>query len=150
MSATMTIEQKANEAVKRVQQAPADVELRVTRRIEIGHVIQQGDIYVHRVPDSHSRGELIGKGKVQIALGTGNGARHYAEGDDIEVYDGVSLPEWVTAPGGVDAKEITGPLIVASSKLLIPHPEHPHHQLPNGTYQVTYQYDPRTMKRVTD
>ena len=136
-------------AIERVTVAPADTEVRITRRIEIGHCVMQGDIYIHRVEESHPTGELIGKGMVQIALGTGNGARHVAEGQ-VEVYKGEQLPEWVKPLAMVEAKEITGPVILAHDTFAITHPEHPHHQLPAGKYQVTYQFNPKTMKRVVD
>ena len=147
MTATVTAE-KTMKAIKQVQHAPADDKKRITRRIEIGHCIHQGDVYCHRVDDNHPKGKRIGDTAVQIALGTGNGARHVAEG--AEVYQGVKLPNWVTPPMDVEASEITGPVIVASESFLITHPEHAAHQLPAGAYQVTYQYDPRTMRRVAD
>lgn len=149
MSANITIEQKTQEAIKQVQLAPADEGKRITRRIEIGHCVHQGDCYIHRVEDTHRRGKRIGKDSVQIALGVGNGARHVAEGE-VEVYEGAQLPSWVKPPMDVDAGEITGPVIVASKSFLVTHPEHARHQLPAGTYQVTYQYDPKTMRRVAD
>lgn len=137
------------ETIKAIQEAPADENLRITRRIEIGHCVQQGDIYLFRVPDSHPRGKQIGKGSVQIALGTGNGARHMAEGD-VEVFEGTQLPDGVTSPEGVEPMELCGPRIVAAKTWRVPHPEHPHHQLPAGHYQTVYQFDPRTMRRVAD
>ena len=146
---TTTLEQKTAKAIEQVQQAPADEDKRITQRIEIGHCIHQGDVYLHRVEDGHRRGKRIGKGTVQIALGTGNGARHVAEGD-VEVYQGTQLPEWVKPPMDVEAAEIIGPVIVASEAFLVTHPEHADHRLPAGTYQTTYQYDPKTMRRVAD
>lgn len=146
---TGTLEQKTADAIQQVQKAPADAGKRITRRIEIGHCVHQGDVYVHRVEDSHKRGKRIGKDAVQIALGVGNGARHVAEGS-VEVYEGVKLPEWVSPPMDVSTSEITGPLIVASEAFDVTHPEHAGHRLPAGVYQVTYQYDPKTMKRVAD
>lgn len=137
------------ETIKAIQEAPADENMRITRRIEIGHCVQQGDVYCFRVADDHQRGKQIGKGSVQIALGTGNGARHIAEGE-VKVFTGVKLPECVTAPMHVEPGEITGPVVVATKAWHITHPEHPHHRLPAGTYQVCYQYDPRTMRRVAD
>ena len=95
------------------------------------------------------RGEQIGKGCVQIALGTGNGARHVAEGA-VKVYRGTKLPPGVTVPAGVSESEILGPVVVAEETFRITHPEHPHHRLPAGTYQTTYQIDMRTMRRVVD
>lgn len=148
MTATLT-KNTTNEAIQKIQQSPADINKRITRRIEIGHCVHQGDIYVHRVDDNHPRGKRIGKDSVQVALGAGNGARHIAEGK-VEVYEGKTLPEWVQAPMEVEAIEITGPVIVANESWLLTHPEHAHHQLPAGTYQVTYQYDPKTMRRVQD
>lgn len=137
------------EAVERIGNAECDTDIRTTRRIEIGHAIQQGDVYVHRVPDSHPHGKRIGKGTVQVALGTGNGARHCAEGA-VEVFEGTSLPEGVAAPMDVEAAEIIGPVVLAREAWTLTHPEHPHHRMPAGVYQVTYQYDPKTMRRVQD
>ncbi|MGD0656359.1 MAG: hypothetical protein ABSA16_18655 [Thermoguttaceae bacterium] len=137
------------EAVKHVEAAKPEIDIRVIRRIEIGHAIQQGDVYLHRVPDNFPHGEQIGAESVQVALGTGNGARHMAEGA-VKVYKGVRLPDTVRAPLNVQPHEVTGPVVVASDTWNLTHPEHPHHCLPAGTYQVTYQYDPMTMRRVQD
>lgn len=137
------------DAVRQVEQAPADDNLRITRRIEVGHCVQQGDLYVFRVPDNHPRGSQVGAGKVQVALGSGNGARHVAEGD-VRVFAGVCLPDGVTAPLTAEPGEIAGPVVVAGGPWHLTHPEHPHHRLPAGTYQVTYQFDPHTMRRVQD
>ena len=127
-----------------------DVELRVTRRIEIGSAVQQGEVYIHCVADDHPRGEPIGVGSVQIAMGAGNGARHVAEGDGLMVFRGKQMPDDVRVSEDVEPEEMLGPVIAAPNKCRITHPEHPHHQLPVGTYQVTYQYDPNTMRRVID
>jgi hypothetical protein len=137
------------EDVQKIEQAPADTDIRITRRIEIGSVIQQGDVYLHRVADTHHRGEQIGVESVQIALGTGNGARHVAEGA-VKAFRGTKLPPNVVAPMDVDEAEILGPVVLADDTWHLTHPEHPHHRLPPGTYQTTYQYDPHTMRRVQD
>ena len=137
------------EAVQVIERVEADTEIRVMRRMEIGSAAQQGDLYVHRLPDDWARGKRIGKGSVQVALGTGNGARHIAEGA-VEVYEGTLLPPGVSAPMKVEWREICGPVIVAREPWTLTHPEHPHHRLPEGTYGVTYQYDPKTMRRVAD
>lgn len=137
------------EKIKEIGDAQADTELRITRRIEIGHAIQQGDLYVFRVSDNHPRGKQIGKGCVQVAMGTGNGARHVAEGS-ISAFVGKKLPDDVKPPMDVEAEEILGPVVFASEPWFLTHPEHPHHRLPAGTYQVTYQFDPHTMRRVVD
>ena len=44
----------------------------------------------------------------------------------------------------------TGPVVVASEPFVLEHPEHAHHALPAGTYQVTYQWDEAAMARVAD
>lgn len=137
------------EAVKAMDAVVPDTEVRVVRRIEIGSAIQQGDVYLFRVPDNHPKGKQIGKGKKQIAVGTHTGARHVVEGS-VLVYEGVALPEGVKPPMDVEAREICGPVIVAEDAFSLVHPEHAHHQLPAGTYQTTYQLDLRTMKRVVD
>jgi hypothetical protein len=137
------------EAVRVVEASAADPEVRIIRRIEVGQAIQQGDVYLHSVADDHSRGKQIGIESVQIALGTGNGARHVAEGA-VRVYAGTTLPPGVSAPDNVAASEICGPMVVADEPWTLTHPEHPHHRLPAGSYQTTYQYDAQTMRRVQD
>jgi hypothetical protein len=137
------------EAVRVVEASAADPEVRVVRRIEVGQAIQQGDVYLHRVADDHPRGKQVGIESVQIALGTGSGARHVAEGA-VRVYAGTTLPPGVSAPANVGDREICGPMVIADEPWTLTHPEHPHHRLPAGSYQTTYQYDSQTMRRVQD
>lgn len=144
----MDTKNAAVEAVEKVTRAPADPEVRVTRRIEVGHAIHQGDVYVHRVADSHPRGKP--RGSRQVALGTAIGSRHVAEGDDVEVFEGERLPDGVKAPKDVPDEAILGPVVVAPRGFVLTHPEHAHHELPGGTYQVTYQADLQTMRAVAD
>lgn len=141
--------QTMEQAVKQVTQSKADAEVRVIRRMEIGSAIQQGDIYLHRLPDDVRTGKLLHQGRAQVALGSNMGARHVADGE-IEVYEAKSLPHGVKAPMDVDAREVMGPIIKAKKAFSLTHPEHAHFKLPKGTYGVTYQYDPRTMRRVAD
>lgn len=137
------------EAVRKVTESKPDTELRVTRRMEIGTAVQQGDIYLHRLPAEAAVGKLLSKGQAQVALGSNMGARHVAEGE-IEVFEAVALPPGVAAPPNVADREIMGPVIKAKKPFRLTHPEHAHHELPEGTYGVTYQFDPRTMQRVQD
>ena len=136
------------EAVKKIENAPADTEVRNVKKITVGQAIQQGDIYIHRVSERHSRGKALGKNSVQVALGVGNGARHMACGK-ISVFEGCFLPNGVGIPD-VDASVLCGPVIVAEGPWMLTHPEHAHFAMPAGTYQTTYQYDPKTMRRVQD
>ena len=141
--------QTMEQAVQSVAQSKADREVRVIRRMEVGSAIQQGDIYLHRLPDDAKTGKLIHKGRAQVALGSNMGARHVAEGE-IEVFEATQLPAGVSAPMNVEAREIMGPVIKAKEDFSLTHPEHAHFKLPKGMYGVTYQYDPRTMRRVVD
>lgn len=141
---------EAMEAVAKVQQSVPDTDVRITRRIEIGHCIQQGHVYTHRVDEAHPRGALIGTGTCRIDLGGGRMSPHTVEGD-VDVYEGIALPSWVRLPDGVEAKDILGPVIVARGEFREIHNEHQHHIVKQaGTYQVTDQIDIRTMRRVKD
>ena len=139
------------EAVARVSESTPDAEVRVLRRIEVGQVIHQGDVYVHRIADDAPRGKEMGTR--QVAVGDTQGSRHVAEGD-VSVFEGDALPEWFEAPGwlgGAPPESIfLGPVVVAESAWTLTHPEHAHHRLPAGVYQVTYQADARARARMAD
>jgi len=122
---------------------------RMVKKMDVGQAIMQGDVYLIRVADDWPRGDQIGEKSVQIALGSSNGARHMATGP-VQAFKGKQLPNGFTAPQGVDSAELLGPVVVASRPWTLTHPEHPHHALPAGTYQVTYQVDLMTMRRVQD
>lgn len=115
---------------------------RIVDKFEVGKVAMQGDIYLHMVPANHKHGERTTSN--QLAIGTGMGSRHCAEGEEIEIYEGTTAPEWA------DPGIFLGNCIVAKSPLKITHPEHAHHLLPPGTYQVTHQMDLRTRQRVLE
>jgi hypothetical protein len=136
-------------AVSRIGRAKRDAKCRVLRTLGVGQAVQQGDVYVHRVNADWWHGKQIGEGAVQVALGTGNGARHMAEGP-VKVYAGTDLPPGMRAPQNVAIAEVCGPVIIATGEWSLTHPEHPHFRLPAGAYQVTYQYDAQTMRRVQD
>jgi len=122
-------------------------ELRDNSDIKIGEVIHQGDVYLHAVADTHPRGELLGTR--QVAVGNTVGARHIVEGN-VKVYAGVKYPNWVKDPEGSQPNAILGPVVVVESEAVLTHPDHAHHTLRVGLYQVTYQYNPRTMRTVQD
>lgn len=129
----------------------ADQDVRVCRRIEIGRVAaHQGDVYVHRVADDQPRGKPWGT--KQVAVGNQVGARHVAEGEDVHVYAGDPSSAAALMPKFSDDQReaCLGPVVVAKSEWTLTHPEHAHHRLPAGTYQVTYQWDAQTMARVAD
>lgn len=140
--------QELTQAIEAISQAPSDVKVRITRRIEVGQAIHQGDVYVHRVPDFHPRGKPTGER--QVAVGTTVGARHVAEGEAVIVHEGRQYPEGFTAPPDMEENEMLGPVVKSTEAWTLTHPEHAHHRLPAGTYQVTYQLDPQTRRRVLD
>lgn len=137
--------------IGRIEKHAPETETRVARRMEIGVVSHQGDVYVHRVADDHPHGQSIGTR--QVAVGNTQGARHVAEGD-VDVLEGKQLPPTFQPPTwlrGQDPEPIfLGPVVVARSTWTLTHPEHAHHRMPAGTYQVTYQADARARARVAD
>ena len=134
----------------RIREVPVDGDVRVARRLEIGSAVQQGDLYLLYVPTDHPHGDkVIGSGVVQVALGTNTGARHMVEGD-VTVYEGSKLPDYVKVLEGIDPKEVMGYFIEARKNFMLTHPEHPHHSLPAGCYQVIHQIDMVTQRRVVD
>lgn len=131
-----------------ITDAPVVHAVRDCRDLQIGQCVHQGDIYLHRVPDSHPRGALLGTRK--LAVGQGEGSNHMAEGDGVSVYAGVAAPKGFSAPDGIDVQDLLGPVVVADADWLNTHTTHAHHQLGCGTFQVTYQADLLTMRRVVD
>lgn len=140
--------QNAADAVEAITKAKPDAEVRVCRRIEIGRAIHQGDCYLHRVAEDHPRGKQLGTR--QVAVGTTIGSRHIVEGDGVAVFTGAKLPDGFTVPRGLQESDLLGPVVVADEPFTLTHPEHAHHKLPRGVYQVTYQADLVSMRRVAD
>lgn len=136
------------EAVAKVAEHPADAKVRVTRRIEIGSVVHQGDVYIVRVADNFPRGNELGTR--QVAVGNTIGSRHIAEGVGVTVYAGTQLPNFVKAPEWCRAGDMQGPVVVATATWTLTHPEHAHHQIPAGTFCVINQADFATRQRVQD
>lgn len=132
---------EAHEQIERLAKTNAVPEVRKVRAIEVGKVVRQGDIYLHRVEPTHLKGKR--RKDRQLALGNTMGSRHVAEGS-AECFEGVQLPSWC------DERTFLGPLIKSEKRFTISHPEHAHVELPAGTYQVTHQMDARTMERVRD
>lgn len=145
---------KIEEAIESVAKAPFENDVRITRRIEIGQAIMQGDVLLHRVPNDWPRGKALGTR--QVAVGEGVGSRHVAVGD-VNVFEGQKLPDHVKPPFDGAERMMLGPVIVADETSTEPsfrleHPVHPNHVLPREgcTYQVTYPIDGHTQKRVRD
>jgi len=137
----------SGEAFAAEAQRASDAAVRVARRLECGTAIHQGDVYVHAVAADHPRGAA--QGTRQVAVGQTVGARHIAEGP-VQVYAGVALPPGVVAPAWTTEAALLGPVVIATGPWTLTHPEHAHHALPAGVYQVTYQADYQTRQRVSD
>jgi hypothetical protein len=146
-----TQELQASEAISKVNEAPADAEIRVLRRWFPGDPpIQQGDVYLHPVPLDWARGKL--RSSSQIADGTSVGSRHIVHGADL--YEGTKLPPGCTLPEGARMEDILGPVIVGrvGESPELQHPKHAWHQFPleNCAAQVTYPFDFTTRRREQD
>jgi len=135
--------QSLEEALGIIFSSVPDHAVRVIDKMEVGDVVHQGDVYLHRVPSDHPRGALLGTRK--LAIGQGEGSNHFANGDDVCVYAGVKLPDWV-----VDDAQLLGPLVEVPKTWRNTHTTHAHNVLPAGTIQVTYQLDFVTRQRVAD
>lgn len=150
---------KMIETVEKIASTTPDAEVRACRRIEVGHAVHQGDVYLHRVADAHPRGAELGTR--QVAVGTTVGSRHVAEGEGVKVYAGAKVPpsvdKWLASKAGGQVEDkaafraaVLGPVVVATGPWALTHPEHAHHSLPAGCWQVTYQVDETTGERVRD
>lgn len=141
--------------------AMADREPRVHNIVRAGEVVPQGDCNLHRVASIESRSELEqalqqewpdlvlgGVGEettdLQLVPGTTPGSRHTIRAADAAILT-------IYSPAD-DASDLVGPLIVASGRFVVEHPEHASHSLPAGTWQVIYQrdYGVEMMARVAD
>lgn len=132
------------EAVGRVEAAAQkpNEEKRVVTSIEIGCAVRQGDIYLTRIPDGAARGKELQDR--QLAPGTSQGSRHVVAGEGVRVFAAAG-PRPELARGA-----LLGPIVVAEQTFTVTHPEHAHFELPAGTYQCSFQMDPRTLARVED
>lgn len=135
--------EEAQEIVEREAKENATSSIRRIEKMEVGKVVRQGDIYIHRVDDGHPKGALASSR--QLVRGRSNGSRHVAEAP-AEVYAGELAPLWYNRR----LTPLLGPCIVSPDRFVITHPEHAHVELPAGTYQITYQADARTNAQVVD
>lgn len=142
---------EAHQEIETVAKANAKPETRDGRGMKIGQGGRQGDIYVYRVPDDWPRGKRTENR--QLAIGQSVGSRHIAAGD-VEIYEGQKAPEFirfVNSASGAEIPALIGPLIlVKSTEFAGTHPEHAHFLLDPGTYQIVYQMDARSFRRVED
>lgn len=126
---------------KIVQSAENNIEdVRFIKSMKVGQIVRQGDIYIHKVDDTHPHGGRCGR---QLAQGSSKGSRHIAE-SPAECFTGTQKP--TTCEDAV----FLGPLVKSPHRFLISHPEHADISLSGGCYQITHQMDVRTQARVRD
>lgn len=142
MSTTTLTATQAHDRIA-AKAATPDRAVRDCTRLKIGEVARQGDLYLHRVEDAHSRGKATTNR--QLALGNTQGSRHVAEAPAL-VFEGTTLPAWC------EAGTFLGPCVVVppGKTATVSHPEHAHMELGEGTWQVTHQMDARSRERVQD
>lgn len=133
-------------AEAREQVAQAAVKKQDVRRVESmekGDVVRQGDVYLVRIEDGAGVGAE--RKNNQLAPGVSKGSRHILSGP-ATTYEPVGVPSGC----GISDTALLGPVVVASDRVVVTHPEHAHIDLPAGKYQCLYQMDARTQRRVQD
>jgi hypothetical protein len=107
------------------EMAAAEVsEERFVRVMQIGDVVRQGDLYLERAAEL-SPSKLLNT--QQLAPGTTQGSRHVAVG--------------ATVYAAESKDPLMGPVVVASERWCLAHPEHANISMPSGTYRARYQRD---------
>jgi hypothetical protein len=102
---------------------------RFVRTMKIGQWFAQGDLDIVRISKKDfdtSRGKKTSER--QLAPGTTKGSRHTTDGN-VLVYT------------NKDHDALRGPVINATSRWNVRHPEHANVSLPQGYYRIDYQRD---------
>lgn len=116
--------------------------------IEINKFIRQGDVYLVRINDEIQSKLSTWANGTQVAEGTTLGSRHIVS-SNVKVMRTEETDQTKSSPNR-DKANVVGPVIVATKRFVLSHPEHCHFDLPAGTYQVLYQVDAKTLERVLD
>lgn len=132
---------KALEMLEKLAKKNKNTKPRDFTKIEVGEIGQQGDIYVHRVPEGFQYGEE--QASRQLAVGSTQGSRHMAVGK-LKVFTSMQAP-----PSAI-SRALLGPVVVAEGPWKIEHPEHATHLYSAGVYAVVHQMDENTQQRVQD
>ena len=140
---TMTIEKAYNE-IKTYAANPLG-DMRVLDEIPVGYHVRQGDVYVERL-ESFDKSQYHVTGNRQLAPGATRGSRHTVS-DSVTVWEPNVKTEVVWQNNGFT---MLGPVVESKERFTIAHPDHADFSVPGGCYQISYQIDPVTMKRVLD
>jgi hypothetical protein len=140
MTETLTID-KLIEKIENEAETTKVAKDRYFPLMNVGEIVRQGDIYIHKVEDKHPHGDE--RSDRQLAQGFSQGSRHIAE-SPCRVYEG-------TTPAKSSVGQVfLGPFIQSDCEFTISHPQHANVTLGAGSYQVTHQLDIKTLKRVID
>ena len=119
---------------------------RVVEAIKTGQWARQGDVYIVAIDPAEVENWKPTDNR-QLAHGETAGSRHTVD----------SSVTVLANPGGYTTQVISrgvarllGPQIQAKDRFTVSHPEHADISLPAGNYQVCFQCDPQTQKRVQD
>lgn len=128
--------------------AEEDQRVRYHNIVKENEAVPQGDVYLVRIADMKEGRKALERmlserwsgfkfGKIgqvttvrQLVSDNTMGSRHVVEGDGVTIFG-----------RSHEAHALEGPVIVADSRFTLAHPEHAHHSIPEGTYQVIYQRD---------
>ena len=130
-----TAEQAMSKIEASAQECSADQREDFIRTIGPKQAVRQGDVLLILANPHVKTGKPLGTR--QVAVGATVGARHIAEGP-VEVLSRVG------------AGPLEGPIVQASGRRCLTHPEHANKSMPAGDYEVLYQLDMRTKRAVVD
>lgn len=126
-------------------------DMRVLDEIPVGYHVRQGDLYITAV-SGFDKALFEKTENRQLAPGTSKGSRHTVS-DAVTVLKPKTEGQTEVKRGSgnrLTSVKVIGPVIVAKDRFTVSHPQHADMSCPAGTYQVSYQADPRTMARVRD
>ena len=127
------------------------------RRHKAGSTGHQGDCYVHAIKKRPEAWDIETTDQTrQVAVGQGEGSNHRASGK-VRIFwpkntdiAAEQSPVQIFKNEPAARRVCLGPIIEAEEEWTLTHPKHAHHTFPAGIYQVTFQLDRRTMRRVQD
>jgi hypothetical protein len=132
--------QQKNERVTEVFEAFAPLkDTQVIEEMAVGHHVRQGDIYVEMIEKISLSAKPTDN--MQLAPGESKGSRHTVFG--CKVYEIKHSPNR-------ENPILLGPQISSKERFTVSHPEHADFSMPPGNYQVIYQMDYATKRRIQD
>jgi hypothetical protein len=145
------METKLKDAYQKIEQYAANPlgEMRVIddKDFLVGKHVRQGDLYIIRMdPSTFDKTKYKVTQNRQLAPGSTKGSRHTVT-DAVTVYAPVKEQEVLRQNDGFT---MLGPVVESKERFSVDHPEHAAMSCPAGTYQISYQIDPITQRKVQD